>query len=251
MPVMPNADPKKPRAALFRARDDAARSAARLRRLGFAVARLPAIEIVALAYTPERKRYDAVVAASDKAFVADVPVDRASPLYVVGARTARAAEARGWRLAAPSAPDSRRLAEILKGAMPRAAAVLYLAGRDRKPAIEAALANIEAFELAEVYAAEPRQSWRPQEIRALEACGYALHYSRRSAALAAGLASAAGAAAHFRAMTHICLSDDVAEPLRALGAGRLRVAARPDEPALLATLRQAAAVFSSQHPSRI
>ena len=85
-----------------------------------------------------------------------------------------------------SAPNSRRLAEILKGAMPRAAAVLYLAGRDRKPAIEAALANIEAFELAEVYAAEPRQSWRPQEIRALEACGFALHYSRRSAALAAG-----------------------------------------------------------------
>ena len=147
MPVMPNADPKKPRAALFRARDDAARSAARLRRLGFAVARLPAIEIVALAYTPERKRYDAVVAASDKAFVADVSVDRASPLYVVGARTARAAEARGWRLAAPSAPDSRRLAEILKGAMPRAAAVLYLAGRDRKPAIEAAFADIEAFEV--------------------------------------------------------------------------------------------------------
>ena len=50
----------------------------------------------------------------------------------------------------------------------------------------------EAFELAEVYAAEPRQSWRPQEIRALEACGFALHYSRRSAALAAELAERGG-----------------------------------------------------------
>ena len=248
---MPNADPKKPRAALFRARDDAASSAARLRRLGFGVARLPAIEVVPLAFTPERKRYDAVVAASDKAFLADAFVDRASPLYVVGARTARAAEARGWRLAAPPAPDSRRLVEILKGAIPRGAAVLYLAGRDRKPTIEAALANAEALELAEVYAAEPRQSWRPAEIRALEACAFALHYSRRSAALAADLASAGGAAAHFRLMTHVCLSDDVAEPLKASGAGCVRVAGRPDEAALLATLRQAASVFSSQDPSRI
>lgn len=192
-----------------------------------------------------------MVATSDKAFVADVSVDRASPLYVVGARTARAAEARGWRLAAPSATNSRRLAEILKSAMPRDAAVLYLAGRDRKPAIEAAFADTELFELAEVYAAAPRQSWSSAEIRALELCKFALHYSRRSAALAMDLASAGGAAAHFRLMTHVCLSDDVAEPLIASGTASVHVAARPDEAALLATLRQAAAVFSSQDPSRI
>ncbi len=168
MLVMRNVDPNKPRAALFRARDDAAGSAARLRRFGFAVARLPAIEIVPLAFAPERKRYDAVVAASDKAFLADVSVDRSSPLYVVGARTARAAKARGWRLAAPPAPNSRRLAEVLKSAMPCGAAVLYLAGRDRKPTIEGAFADTQAFELAVVYAAEPRHSWRPAEIRALE-----------------------------------------------------------------------------------
>jgi uroporphyrinogen-III synthase len=251
MLVMPNADPEKPRAALFRARDDAASGAARLRRLGFAVARLPAIEIVALAFTPKRKRYDAVVAASDKAFLADASVDRASPLYVVGARTARAAEARGWRLAAPPAPDSRRLVELLNCAVPRGAAVLYLAGRDRKPAIEAALANAATLELAEVYAAEARQSWRPSEIRALEACAFGLHYSRRSAALAAELAKAGGAAARFRLMTHVCLSNDVAEPLLASGVACVRVAARPDEAALFATLRHAASVFSSQDPSRI
>jgi uroporphyrinogen-III synthase len=251
MPVMPNSDPTKPRAALFRARDDAARSAARLRRLGFAVARLPAIEIIPLAFTAKRKRYDAVVAASDKAFLEDVSVDRASPLYVVGARTARAAAALGWRLAAPPAPDSQRLAETLKGAMPRGATVLYLAGRDRKPAIEVAFAGTEGFELAEVYAAEPRQSWSSAEIRALESCRFALHYSRRSAALALDLASAGGAAPQFRLMTHVCLSNDVGEPLRAFGAACVRVAVRPDEAALLATLRQAAAVFSSQDPSRI
>ena len=106
----------------------------------FAVARVPAIEIVALAFTPKRRRYDAVVAASDKAFLADTSVDRASPLYVVGARTARAAEAHGWRLAAPPAPDSRRLVEMLNRTISRGAPVLYLTGRDRSLTIEAALA---------------------------------------------------------------------------------------------------------------
>lgn len=251
MLVMPNADANKPRAALFRARNDAASTAAQLRRLGFAVARVPAIEIVALAFTPKRRRYDAVVAASDKAFLADTSVDRASPLYVVGARTARAAEAHGWRLAAPPAPDSRRLVEMLNRTISRGAPVLYLTGRDRKPAIEAALAGATTLELAEVYAAEARQSWRPSEIRALEACAFALHYSHRSAALAAELAKAGGAAGRFRLITHICLSNDVAKPLLASGAVCVRVAARPDEAALFATLRQAASVFSSQDPSRI
>ncbi len=91
---------------------------------------------------------------------------------------------------------------------------------------------------------------RPRSERS-SSCKFALHYSRRSAALAMDLASAGGAAAHFRLMTHVCLSDDVAEPLIASGTASVHVAARPDEAALLATLRQAAAVFSSQDPSRI
>ena len=85
--------------ALFRAREDATASAARLRRLGFSVACLPAIEIKAQAARPMRSRYDAVVATSGKAFMGDWPGDRSPPLYVVGARTGRAAKSRGWRLA--------------------------------------------------------------------------------------------------------------------------------------------------------
>src|SRR5271157_5382232 len=96
------------RAALFRAREDAQLSAARLRRLGFSVACLPAIEIRAQAVRPRQSRYDALVATSDKAFLGDGPCDK-SPLYVVGARTGRAAHARGWRLAAPPAPHAAQL----------------------------------------------------------------------------------------------------------------------------------------------
>src|ERR1700690_2957050 len=94
------------RIELFRAREDAAGSAARLRRLGVAVANLPVIEIAPLPFAPAKTRYDAVIATSAKAFLSNAPVERASPLFVVGARTARAAESHGWRLAAPPAPDA-------------------------------------------------------------------------------------------------------------------------------------------------
>src|SRR5271165_2335264 len=141
--------------ALFRAREDATASAAWLRRLGFSVACLPAIEITAQAVRPRRLRYDAVVATSGKAFLGDGPSDTSSPLYVVGARTGRAAKARGWRLAAPPAPDAAKLTETLNRALRPGASVLYLAGRDRKGTIEAALKSAFALEIVEAYAAEP------------------------------------------------------------------------------------------------
>ena len=120
------------RVAVFRAREDAMASAARLRRLGFSVVCLPAIEIKVQAARPARSRYDAVVATSGKAFLGDWPSDQSAPLYVVGARTGRAAKARGWRLASPPAPDAARLTETLRGELRPGASVLYLAGRDRE-----------------------------------------------------------------------------------------------------------------------
>jgi uroporphyrinogen-III synthase len=236
---------------LFRASEEAVGSAARLRRLGFAVACLPVVTVVPLAFTPKQTRYDAVIATSSKAFPTLAPIDRAAPLLVVGARTARAAEADGWRLAAPPAPNVERLLETLKAAVPSGADVLYLAGRDRKKVLESALSDTFALEIAEVYAAETRECWKPAEIRSLGACTIALHYSRRSAALAAQLAERAGVGAVFRKITHICLSRDVATPLEAIGADWVRVAATPDEPALFATLVVAERLFPSHNASRI
>ncbi len=251
METVPNLDDSKIRVALFRAPEDAEGSAARLGRLGFVVARLPVMMVAPLDVSPKRRRYDAVIATSDKAFLADAPVDRASPLFVVGVRTARAAEQRGWRLAAPPEPDSAALIERLEQTLPRGAAVLYLAGRDRKPAIEAALAGPHALEVVDAYAAEARKRWSPAEIRALAECAVALHYSRRSAAIAAALAETAGEAARFRQMTHICLSEDVAKPLEAFGASHIRTAARPDEDRLFTTLIHAGAVFPPRGASVI
>jgi uroporphyrinogen-III synthase len=228
----------RPRAtvALFRAEGDAAETADRLAALGFACVRLPAIEPRPLAAAPRLGRYDAVLATSANAFLASPPVAPGAPLFVVGSRAGRAAEAAGWRLGAPPAPDAEALAATLVQRLAPGARLLYLAGRDRKPVLEAALAGVYALETAEVYVAEARPAWPTQEARALRDANAALHYSRRSAAQAAELAERSGVAAPFRALRHVCLSQDVAEPIVALG-GETVVAATPDEPALLAALR--------------
>jgi uroporphyrinogen-III synthase len=239
------------RVALFRERKDASATAARLRRLGFSVACLPAIETRTKPVRPQRSHYDAVIATSDKAFHADGPLDTSSPLYAVGARTGRAAEARGWRLASPPALNAEELIKALVGALKPEASVLYLAGRDRKEVIEAALTGAFALEVIEAYAAEARDAWLPREVAVLASCIAALHYSRRSASLAASLAKAAGAEASFLKLTHVCLSRDVAEPVQAIGATHVAIAETPDEAALFRMLRRALGGFASLESSRI
>ena len=123
--------------------------------------------------------------------------------------------------------------------------MLYLAGRDRKEAIEAALSVAFDIEIVEAYAAEARAAWRPPEARRLASCVAALHYSRRSAELAAAQAKAAGQEAHFLDLNHVCISRDVAESLQALGASRVAIAETPDEAGLFRRLRQELGGFPS------
>jgi uroporphyrinogen-III synthase len=239
------------RIAIFRAREDARRTAARLRRLGFSAVSIPAIEIKAHAAKPLRSCYDAVVASSAKAFLTQEPCDRSPPLYVVGARTGRAGEARGWRLATPPASDAAALIGTLKERLRPGDAVLYLAGRERKDAFETALAEVFSLEVVETYAADARAAWRPAEVRALNSCGAALHYSRRSAGLASGLARGAGAEERFLSLLHVCLSRDVAAPLEAAGAAHVAIAETPDEAGLFQILSHKISRFPSLGASRI
>jgi uroporphyrinogen-III synthase len=237
--------------ALFRAREDAAASAKRLRRLGFAVAWLPVIEIQTRAVQPRQEGFDAAIATSDKAFLAGAPGDASTPIFVVGARSARAAKARGWRLGSPPAADATELIDVLTRRLRPGARLLYLAGRDRKSPLEEALARVFTLETVETYAAEARAEWRPAEARLLATCTAALHYSRRSAELAEQLARRSGETAHFLALRHVCLSGDVAEPLTAAGASSIAVAETPDEAALLEALAQDLRGFPSLKASRI
>jgi uroporphyrinogen-III synthase len=233
------------RIALTRAEDDSEATAAELAARGFEAAIAPAIEIRALPAAPPKGRFDALVATSRRAIQALGAIDRgrlaAIPLHVVGARAARAARDAGLAPVGEPAADAAALVERLARTLPPGARLLYLAGRDRKPMLEAGLAaagfSVQAVEL---YAAEAREAWSGREAGAVGGCDAALHYSRRTAAIAVTLAARSGLAERFRLMLHVCVSADVAEALAAAGAARIVVAAAPDEAHLLTALERAA-----------
>jgi uroporphyrinogen-III synthase len=229
--------------ALMRASEDAERSAARLPELGYACVFSPVTRALATGAAVPSGPFDAVVASSAKAIDLLSAPSRdailALPLFVVGAQTARAAQARDLAVEM-SAKDAAALAELLRARLTPTSRVLYLAGRDRKSGLESALvASGHRVTAIEVYVAEARRTWSSDEARALAASDAALHYSARSAELALRLAEGAGIADRFRALLHVCISEDAASPLRVSGATRVRSAFAPDEDALLDALAQA------------
>ena len=223
---------------VFRAQDSGAATAAALGGLGFSVALAPVTELAAREAAPPDRPFALVVGSSAPAFSFAGPwVARfaTTPLALVGAATMRAAEARGLRGATQVFPDAAAL--VLAVARLPDGEALYPAARDRKPAIEAAFAAAgRRITPLETYEARARARWSDAEVAALGACATFVHYSRRSASLAIALAKAHGLAGRFAQSVHVCLSDDVAAPLRAEGWRAIRVAASPDEQAMEAAL---------------
>jgi uroporphyrinogen-III synthase len=140
--------------------------------------------------------------------------------------------------------DVRDLVRIVlaRGADAKAP-LLYLAGADRAGDLIGDLAvHGIAAELAVVYRAVPApfplaliKALRAEQVDAV------LHFSRRSAESYFAGAAAMGIPALALAARHFCLSEQVAEPLRAAGAARVAVAKRPDEAALIELLATAQA----------
>ena len=222
-----------PTVALFRARQDALRSAEALSRRGFAAAVAPVVELAATGAPPLPGPFDFVVATSAKAisFASPEVLAARAPLYVVGEKTAAASRRLGLAPQVVAADIAGLTPRLPKGC------ALYLAGADRKPDLEAAL-GARAVTLI-VYEARARAGWDETEARAVAAASAALHYSERSATLALALAEKAGLGAAFRRIPHVCLSRAVATPLRGLRCALWP--ATPEEPALLDALESALA----------
>jgi uroporphyrinogen-III synthase len=227
------------RVALFRAADDARKSAERLATMGFEAVIAPVMAPVGLEPPVPTGRFDAVAATSAKALDLMAPSLLASlaqtALYVVGAAGVAAAARRGLGVAG-SAGDARDLARVVIDALGDKGRVLYLAGADRKPDMENALIRAGfSIEVAEVYAARALSDWSAEEAHGVASCRAALHFSRRSAELALGLALRAGIEAPWRAMTHVTISVDAAEPFHASGVAVV-IAAAPREEAMFTAL---------------
>lgn len=225
---------------------DAHRTAAQLVRMGHNAVLSPVIEIAATGAAIPDISPEMVIATSSHAFAClaegdpKIPALRTLPLCVVGARTARAAVK--CRFPAPDhvAENAAALAVYVAQQFPEKGGVLYLAGADRKPHLETTLAQaglrvgvVEVYRATAVagFSAEAAGMLRRREIHAV------LHFSRRSAHIFASLALAEGIAGVCTALRHLCLSEDVAAGLAALGASTIEVAAKPSSKALINMLR--------------
>jgi uroporphyrinogen-III synthase len=161
------------------------------------------------------------------------------PCFAVGARTAEAAQAAGFTNTISADGALGDLVDLVAAKGDRPARLLYLAGEDRAGDLAGDLAQRGiAVETAVVYRAVAAEKLAPHLTQALRenTLDAALHYSRRSVATLLTLAGHSGAATALTGLAHYCLSAEVAAPLREAGAGRIEVAARPDEASLLALI---------------
>lgn len=227
------------RALVLRAQEDAARTAEKLRGLGYEAIVSPVIEIAATGAAIPAGAYDAVIATSAKGVehAGDLSVVKSIPFHAVGAKTAEAARQRGLT---PDlvAGNFKALLPLLRERYAAPAHLLYLAGRERQPDLESGLAEQgHAAALIETYDARAARSLTQDAIAAIGAgeIAFALHYSRRSVEIFLKLADAAGLARALPGIAHLALSDDVAEPLRRRGL-EPQVAGKPDEAHLLRLL---------------
>ncbi len=225
------------RILLTRPEADARRSAQRLAALGHDAVIVPLFEIVATGALQPDGAFTRLLATSAHAF--DVSHDtndlKALRLDVVGARTAAAARESGFSRVETVAPDAKSLAMAIarENALPQD--FLYLAGRERRPDLEAALGAlghrvtpwlVYAARETDTAAAKLNELWQEQRIDAV------LHFSPRSAALYVALAEKAGLTAAALAPLQIAISPRAAQQLA--GARLLRTATTPDFAGLLA-----------------
>jgi len=157
--------------------------------------------------------------------------------FVVGRRTAEAARELGFGDVTSAGGNEQDLARLITARLRGSATpLLYLAGEDRQGDL-AADVEMEGIRVSiiEVYRASKASRFTPAAEQALTAGGLdgVLHYSGRSAEAYVDCARAAGILERALVPFHCCLSAKVAEPLLNGGAADVRIAARPEEAALL------------------
>ena len=231
------------RILLTRPETDSARTAAALREHGHAaiIAPLLTIEILPDAQLG-RGPWSAILVTSANAVRAIAGHKRADELhgiavFTVGKHSARDMRAIGFRNVSSADGDVDHLAALVAASVETGASLLYLAGEERAGDLAGVLrAQHFAVQTAVVYRAVAVDRFPDHAMIALAAgIDGVLHYSRRSAEAFLTAAHHDGLLeAALTKPVHYCLSPRVAEPLMQAGAAKVRIAARPDEAALLA-----------------
>lgn len=166
--------------------------------------------------------------------------ERRLPAYAVGDATARAAYDAGFREVQSASGDVEALARlVVSRADPSAGAIFHAAASmlagDLQGLLEAAGFQVRR---AVLYRTVPRQAFSPTANRALAsgALDVVTFFSPRTAERFVALAKDAGIEGALGRLTAVCLSRAVAARVATVAWADIRIAARPDQAALIAAL---------------
>jgi len=231
------------RILLTRPQADAERTAAALRARGHAAIIAPLLRIELLSDADlGAGPWAAILVTSANAVraIADHPRRdelRDIAVFTVGAHSAQAMREAGFTNVTSADGNVTDLAALAGARIDPPARLLYLAGEERSGDLAGDLrAQNFVVDTALVYRAVVAENL-PGDAAAALAAGIdaVLHLSRRSAEAYVSAAKRAGLIeAAVKNPIHLCLSGRIAAPLLAAGATNIRVAAQPDEAALLA-----------------
>jgi uroporphyrinogen-III synthase len=164
------------------------------------------------------------------------------PVFAVGAASAAAARAAGCAYVESAEGDAASLARLIAASCrPEDGAILHASGTEVRPGLAEAL-RAAGFRVRRqaVYRARPAQALSASTRGALrEGIDAVLLFSPRTALLFAELVMRHGLGRYMGCTDACCLSAAVAEPCRKLAWRRVRIAARPDQGALVELLEAA------------
>ena len=229
-------------ALVTRPREEAETLAAALAARGVAALIEPLMEVHFLAAAPDLRGVQAILCTSAngvRAF-ARASGERRLPLLAVGDATAARAQAEGFAAVASAGGDAADLARLTAARLdPGSGRLLHVCGSDVAGDLAGDLrARGFAVERAILYAARPVASLSPAAVEAIGSgmIDVALFFSPRTAAIFVRLANGAGVGRYCAGIATVSISLAADAPLAALPWRERRIAARPDQPALLDAL---------------
>ena len=229
------------RALVTRPIKDGMRTIERLKEVGIEAVLAPVTAIVGTGNAVPHATFDAILISSANA-IRHLPDNARGqlinvPTFCVGKKTATVARDAGFVSVTTGSGDGRALVSLVASKFQASASLLYLTGTPRKPFIEDGLKakgfNPIVIELYQTVLIDP---WPGVARLEVETCDNGLHFSRASVEALLKAAENAGLSHFLRGLNHLCLSADVAEPLREAGYSKILVAPNPTEEDLLALL---------------
>jgi uroporphyrinogen-III synthase len=228
------------RILVTRADDVAGATAQRLRAQGHCVLTVPLTRIVATNAAVTSGPFAGVIATSARSLrlVSDDALLELTrlPLFAIGLQTAHMGRTRGFADVAAADGNSKSLVSLIAARMQGQLPLLYLAGQDRKPELEAILRERGySIVVATVYQALEVDALSLDQITCLTGSriDVVLHYSRRSTEIYLRLMKSAGLEDKMVASKHFCISAETAIPLEAVTGLQIRLAESATEASLL------------------